>query len=73
MPSDIRIVKPTGSLVRNSPNDRGIQNITGAAHYGDILRGAELRDGWWILAGSADDPYQTQLEDPAYASPFAPQ
>ena len=52
MPSDIRIVKPTGSLVRNSPNDRGIQNITGAAHYGDILRGAELRDGWWILAGS---------------------
>ena len=51
MPTDIRIIKPTGALMRNSPNDRVIQNIVGAAHYGDVLRGAELRDGWWTMAG----------------------
>lgn len=51
MATDIRIVKPTGSLIRNSPNERNIQNIVGAAHYGDVLRGAELRNGWWALAG----------------------
>lgn len=49
---DIRIVKPTGALVRGSPTAEGVNNIVGVAHYGDLLRGATLSKGWWALAGS---------------------
>lgn len=45
----IKIVRPTGAVVRTSPNVASRTNIVGGITCGQILHGAVAHHEWWVL------------------------